>query len=287
MKIFYSTLILFYIVFNSVFAQQSEWIRSEGQCVIANITPEEAKATALQRARTEAIKIAVGINIREETFRNVGESITSKKNEYFDFFNRLNVTTSYGKIIDERIILDTLIFNNNYLLRKVIIDAKVEKERGLPDPNFKAEIVLDKDVFYVRKNGEGENLIFKLWANQDCYFYLFNIMSNDSVQVLLPNSFVKDNFYSASKEIQQYEKAFENLNFVAGIPNQKERVVEGLYLVALKEKIDFNSYTINTTNKNFMPSVSTAVTTIQSWLINIPLNKRTDALKLIEIRRFQ
>lgn len=50
------------------------WIESEGLAQVVNITPEEARARALQDARERAIMFGVGIEVQAHTLQRQEES---------------------------------------------------------------------------------------------------------------------------------------------------------------------------------------------------------------------
>ena len=287
-----SKLIFFLVVLNGlavIHSQSAQWIEAEGECYAVNITPEEARQKALSAARADAIQKAVGVKVSEETFSNVSEALTgTNASEFNDFFSKFNRTSSYGRIIEEEITNLPPVFNNDIPVYRVKLRAKVADEKGKPDPGFKAEIILKNPVLYDRGNPLANDIIdFKLWASKDCYLYLFNIMSNDSVQLVFPNKYISNNYYSAAAQQQEFEKQMKmiNLTFYASLPTGKNIAVEGLMLIALKEKIDFSSPNLSRDGQNIIPTYKGALTDIMNWLVRIEMEKRTEAFAAFEIRR--
>ena len=144
---------------------------------------------------------------------------------------------------------------------------------------------MSKSVFYVRGPNRSDELTFDIWASKNCYLYLFNILSNDSVSLLIPNSYIRDNYYSVDKEVQEFEKGLSNLSFEVALPPGKDYVIEALYIVAMKNKLDFVSNSLNGSEAGIIPGYQAAIADIQAWMIQVPRDQRTEALKSFEIRK--
>ena len=125
------------------------------------------------------------------------------------------------------------------------LTAKVVEEKGEADPGFNVGINMSRDVYYSRSDVISENdaIEFEIIASKDCYIYLFNIMSSDSVQLVLPNQYIENNFYDTNKAEQEFEKLMNNLGmkFNVYLPADKSMANEAFLVIALKEKIDFTS----------------------------------------------
>jgi hypothetical protein len=269
-------------------AQEGKWVETEGDCFITNITREEAFEKALTKAELKALEVAVGTQVTGLTFRSVSETMVgSNVNEFEDHFTTFNLLLSNGKIVKRNI---NTIFTVENEQPKVIVKlrALVVPIEGNPDPAFRAEIVMDKG-YYLDRNPKmgvgGEEVKFKLRATQDCYFYLFNLMSYDSVQLILPNKYIKDNKFVYGKEEQDFERQIKsmNLKFYADIPEGKTETWEGFLLIALKEKIDFTSSNFLSDENNIIPTYKAAFEDLMQWLIKIPVDKRTEDLKKFKI----
>jgi hypothetical protein len=281
-KIYAVFLINFCIVVN-LYAQEVQTVIVEGKYVGGqNITPEEGFKKALEDALNTAVEKVCGILVREETIRTLAE--TSLNSELIDQFSKLCSITKYGRVVDKEILERRL--DGSSFTYFVKVKAVIVKENDLPDPNFQINLELSKPVFFVDKKGIGEEMNFKITANQDCYLYLFNLMSDDSVKLLLPSQLLPNNFYSSKSKIQEYEKKLEDIKMNVGLTSGKEMLTEGLYLIALKEKVDFKSENFSKDGTDYIPTYKAAIYDIQKWLMEIPNNKRTETLKVYEIRKF-
>lgn len=270
------------------YAQEGKWVEVSGKCQGANVTPEEGKRRALESARAEAIKQVVGVKVDEEQFRVQTETMKGDKvDAYFDTFSKLSRSTASGRIVDEEVRYDVVIEGDSpaYI---AYLKAKVVQEKGVGDPAFKAEISLPSDVYFDRGvGGVSDELRFKISATKDCYLYIFNLMSNDSVQLLLPNAYLKDNSYVVAQSEQVFEKDIRALGmrFTLSVPSGMQSAKEGLHLIALKQKIDFRGSHLSADALGTIPTYKSAITDILNWLIQIPVEMRTEAFQSYEIRR--
>jgi hypothetical protein len=275
----------FFVLSVSTIAQNGVWTETTGICNGANITPEEGWQRAVENARANAIKEVVGVYVTEEVYRNISESTVDETSTIHDTFSKLSRSNSYGRIVEEEILSKQAVVDNDIPVYKVTLRARVVEEKGSTDPGFSVEIIMPKSVFYVRGPGKSDELKFEIWASRNCYIYLFNILSDDTVLLLIPNRYVGNNFYSVEKEVQEFEKELSNLSFEVGLPEGKDNVLEALYVVASKNKIDFVSNDISESSGGVIPTYQAAITDIQNWMIQIPRDQRTEFLKSFEIRK--
>jgi len=283
-------LIIFYtlIFYTFIFAQSGQWTETEARFFGANVTPEEGQRKALEIARSEAIKKVVGIKVNEETFRHITEiQAPNQQDEFFDVFSRIGRSTISGKIIKEEYRFNTYI-ENNIPVYYVNLRALVVEEDGKPDPAFSVKIIMPRDVFYDRGlQSKNDNLNFKIEATKDCYIYLFNILANDSVQLLIPNQFIRDNSYNVGKIEQEFEKKIKSagINFKVALSPYRTSQKEALLVIALKDKIDFVSDNFSKDGQSIITTYKAAMTDIMNWLVQIPFDRRTEAFKSFEIRK--
>ncbi len=266
-------------------------IESTGQCYSTEVTPDEGWRRALQDAEANAIRYALGITVSGHTFQLTSESMKGDKpTDYLSTFSELNTTTTSGRIIGEQIIDSVLSSEGNLPVYTVKMRATVAKDKGEPDPNFQIEIHLDKDVYYDRGNVDRNDAVtFTISANQDCYLYIFDIMANDSVMLLMPNVYFSDNFYSAVEGTEGFQKKLARLPYdlKVGLPPKKDLTTEMIYVVALKKNIDFHSSNMTAESSGILQTYQSAVLDLQKWLVRIPQDLRTTASAPFTIRRWK
>ena len=76
-----------------VFASDCDWVESSGEAVVENITPDEARQTAINRARISAIESKTGVRVH-------GSTIVKDYQLLADMVQ----TLSQGYIIEEKLI---------------------------------------------------------------------------------------------------------------------------------------------------------------------------------------
>lgn len=269
----------------------SVWVEARGRCYSTEVTPEEGWKRALHDAEANAIRSSLGVSITSQTFGVTSESVNSRnQSDYLSTFSELNTTTTCGKVTSEEILDKKLSSENQIPVYQITIRALVVKDRGVPDPNFRAEIHLDKDTYYDRGAIDRNDAVkFSVSVNQDCYLYLFDIMANDSVMILLPNDYLKDNFYPAAEGPGAFDKKIARLpiNLTVGLPPGKETTTEMFYLVALKKKVDFYSQTMTHESVGIIPTYQSAILDFQKWLVLIPQDLRTTASATFIIKRLR
>ncbi|GAB1443683.1 DUF4384 domain-containing protein [Ignavibacteriales bacterium] len=269
--------------------QSGKWERGYGSVRVLNITPEEARSRALELARTDAIQKAVGVIISEGVLSYQTETSFGESNDYFSSFTKFANQNTSGKITSEKIVTDRIDNSDGSLSCIIELDAFVENESGVPDPNFNLDIIMEKQVYLYRSgSNKGDPLEFKLRASKDCYIYLFSLSASDSVQMLIPNQYMQNNRYVAGSSDQEYEKDARkmDLKFTVTLPRGVERAYEALYVVALKEKIDPVANNNSSLFRNQSTGAILALTELNKWLIRVPANIRTQNMTKYEIRKF-
>ncbi len=283
-------LLVIFTSFGSLNAQtDTSWTEATGKCYSTSVTPEEGWQRARRDAEANAIRDVLGIHLTEATFGVKAESINSEnKSDYFSVFSELSRSTTSGRIIAEEVLDKKLDVENNNPVYAVKIRAKVAKDIGEPDPGFNVDIRLDKDVYYDRGSLDLNDVVtYSITASKNCYLYLFDIMSNDSVLLLVPNPYFTDNFYSVEGGAEAFQQKLAKLpiKLRVGLPPGKKTSTEMLYMVALKKKIDFYSPYMTNESLGIIPTYQSALLDLQKWLVRIPQNLRTSASASFTIRR--
>ncbi|HUI29858.1 MAG TPA: DUF4384 domain-containing protein [Candidatus Acidoferrales bacterium] len=266
-------------------------VESTGHCYSSEVTPEDGWRRALQDAEANAIRTALGITVSGHTFQMTSESMKGDKpTDYLSTFSELNTTTTSGRVIAEHIMDSTLGTEGNLPVYTIKIQATVAKDKGEPDPGFQVEIHLDKDVFYDRGGIDRNDAVdFSISATMDCYLYIFDIMANDSVMLLMPNAYFTDNFYSAAEGAKGFQRKLAKLPYDlrVGLPPKKDLTTEMIYVVALKKKIDFHSSSMTQESSGILPTYQSAILDLQKWLVRIPQDLRTTASGPFTIKRLK
>ncbi|MBC8184803.1 DUF4384 domain-containing protein [candidate division KSB1 bacterium] len=250
---------------------EAQWVTCTGDAAIQNISSEEAKIIALRKARIDAIEQVCGVSLQAETmvrdFQLAGDFIHS---------------ISYGHVVEEKNKKwDTITMpaeNPNdppVLIYKVTMKAKVVSREEKPDPSFKISLKLNRTIFQ-----SGDEVVFKIKATQDCYLTIFNIGADDTVRILFPNFFEKDNFIKKAASIQVPEKTFQKAGNsyikVSTLPGHKKNS-EVVKVIATKQRIDFIDEIDLSSAFSPIGTPKMALTKLARWLSQIPVSERAEA----------
>ena len=254
---------IFLLFFSICFAQNlvpqindlgNGWFEVTAFVVIENITPEEAKEKAIQKACQTAIEQFSGVEV---TGRTSLIEVESGSEITIDHFSKLTNQTSNGIILEKEIIKEENITKNSILYKSVTVKIKVGKQEGERDPFFTIEAKLNKDYFK-----EGEELELEITPSKDCYLTILNIMSDENVSTIFPNKYRKDNFIKANQcfLLPNEQDKEKGISFKIGLLPVKEEDTEIIKILATKEPVNFQ---INSDYK-------TALESLHNWLISIP-----------------
>ena len=250
----------------------SEWFNGRGVVTLANITPEEAYKMALDLARRDALSQA-GEEIIGLTARLIQEGTNT---DVYDQFIQFTQSITRGRILEEIIIKNgielhkissTGVTRSDYVVE---INARVSPEFGRSDPDFNIELDLNKSVY-----SNGESLYIELTASKDCYVTIFNLYSNDSLQVVYPNYMSNNNrLFSGSTRIIPSED--DGWDLTVRLASERSIDQESLFVVGTKVKDPFSRASNDTDNG--LISTGEALIAINKWLINIERENRTQAI---------
>ena len=218
---------------------------------------------AIQNACKRAIEYYSGVEISSI----ISDTQISDHNEILmDSFVALTKQTTQGIILEKQVTGEQIISRANRLLKLVKVKIKVGKQQGKKDPFFTLKGSLNREYF---KNGEQIQLNIK--SSKDCYITVLNICSNDSVYILFPNQFRKNNFLQAGQTFllpNQKDKQM-GLNFKVNLDSGKDKDVEMIKIIATKQKIDFSSvYSFSAYG-----TYKSTLRDLQHWLLKIPRNQ--------------
>ena len=210
----------------------NNWFEVTSYAIIENITPMEAKDQAIKRACKNVIEYYQGVEVNARTL-----DILSESNEKIvEFFSQIVNFNSHSKILEKQIINEEIITDGNILKKVVTIKVKVGKQKGEKDPYFNLYAELNKDYFK-----EGEKLGLSIIPTKDCYLSVFCLYSNETVSMLLPNEYRKDNFAKAN-EIFKLPNKTDVFSLPVGLLPDKNEDTETLIIIATKKPISFPSF---------------------------------------------
>jgi len=208
-----------------VFSAECDWVESTGEAVVENITPDEARQTAINRARISAIESKTGVRVH-------GSTIVKDYQLLADMVQ----TLSQGYITDEKIIKwEQGLFQESQdkaplTTYKVQLSACVAGV-GEKDPYFKIDAKLNKPVFI-----EGDEAVITVKTSRDAYLHIFNLTADDRISPIAPSTTLPIIPIKANKEFKFPPEGF---GLLMSVIKDKKRSSECFIIVATKEPYDF------------------------------------------------
>ena len=212
------------------------WFEVIGTAIIQNISPEEARELAIQNACKKAIEYYSGIEISGRTLTLQAES---NEKILLDNFLQLINQTSQGIILEKEVLNEEIKTDGNILNKVVVLKVKVGQQKGEKDPYFNLTANLNREYFK-----ENENLEITVIPTKECYLTVFNICSNDSVYIIFPNQYRKNNCVKAGEVFKlpnENDKKI-GLSFPVYLLPGRDEDNEIIKVIATKNLIFFQSF---------------------------------------------
>lgn len=160
-----------------VYAADCKWIDTVGEAAVENTTPEEARQTALNRARIKAVESASGLHVQ-------GNSLVKD----FTLISEFIQAMSMGYVLEEKIVgwksrtVQENPQSSPVTLYKVTMKSCVAAARP-GDPYFKVRGELSRPIYVT-----GEEAVIKASCSKACYLTILNLTADNKMKVLMPNS---------------------------------------------------------------------------------------------------
>ncbi len=255
-----------------------EWHEGLGEVTLANITPEAARQKAFEKARVDALAKArlevTGVTSRQQSDDGGGSQ--------YDNFINFTITKTQGLIIEVDTLIDEPVMlsmsdGTRVLSHQAKIRAKIKLEQGEPDPGFDLDMKLNQEAFMV-----GDELIVQLKATRDCYITILNLYSNDSLSVIFPNQYARDNHLLVGDTMSiPPEDAF--WSFPVNLVSGKSLDHEVLLAVATKDNVSFRVN--DAIVRDGVLAQSDALLAVNRWFAGIDSDRRSEAWVFYKIIR--
>lgn len=250
-------------------------VTATGEASLANVTPEEAQKTALQKARLSAIEMVCGVKLQAESF--VRDFVLQG-----DFIHAV----SYGHIVSEEIKSWKVEVEQKNpqtppaMTYLVTIKASVLQEKGNPDFSYQAMVQLNKTIYQ-----SGDEMVIRARATKPSYLTILNFTADDRVILLFPNALRRNNLVEREQEYQipssSDRKGILKLE-VSNLPGHK-RDTEYIKVIATTKPIPLLEVLAFKGQYGVMDTVSVAATEIARLISAIPVNERAEATAAYEI----
>ena len=191
-----------------------------------DITKAQAKENATKSALKKIIEYYSGIDMSSTSLLIVAETNLQMD---IDHFSQLTNTMSSGIILEKEVLEDEIktIFGNE--VYEVKLKAKVGKLEGESDPFFKLEANLNRDHYQ-----DGDEMIINVTSSKNCFVYVFNILSDETVSTLLPNQYLEDNFLAKGQSLRVPPEKGKITKFRVDLPEGKIQATELIMVLGIK-----------------------------------------------------
>ena len=220
-----------------------------------DITKAQAKEKAISRALKKIIEFYSGVEVSSTSLSILAETNLEMD---LDHFSQLTSTMSSGMILEKEILEGKLIGSDFYT---VTLKAKVGKLEGENDPLFKLEADLNRESYQ-----NGDEMIINISSSKDCYVYVFNILSDETVSALLPNQYLEENYLAKGKSIRVPPEKGKITKFRVDLPEGKSQATEMILVLGIKADN-------NTKSKDFDLNIGDykmALTQLMEFIMGFP-----------------
>lgn len=255
--------------------------------ISGRLSLDEVKRQAIDAALAEAVRQVVGTKIEGTQQAVSGEGLEGR-------FLTVALSSAAGKVVDYRVVSEGIVSVPDVDGRPVSryrgrVSALVAEEVGRPDPSFSVGLSMNRPSFVVPASGDGEEMIATVTATQDAFVTLF-IVTEDTVQVVLPSVYAQDNRIAKGTPLQfpSARQRAMSMTLSAYLPPGRDRAHEVMVAVATKRAVPFGGDTRRRVeDRRVVPTVNGTINQLQEWLVRIPLDERAVAYAAYDIRRAQ
>ena len=223
-NLFHTTMLSILLSASPLHATDCEWKETTGEAAVENITAEEARQLAVNRARNKAVEEVAGVHVQ-------GSSLVKNFTLAADFIQAM----SAGYALDEKVVKwetgtyqekpeATPLTTYKVTLKSCVAASSAE------DPYFKVKGELNRPVFM-----EGEEARITASCTKDCYLTILNLTAGNKIRLLLPNSHEPSPRLKAN---ETYSFPMEGMALEMHTISGHSRDTEAFLVLATKEKFD-------------------------------------------------
>lgn len=264
---------------------ETRTVETEYELYAGNKTPQEARRQAIDRARAEAVRKAIGTQVQAEQRSSTieaGEEVVSR-------FSQVVRTGASGRVVSSEVLAEQRPERNGEVFQYVRIRATVQPATGRPDPGFEVTMGLtDEDQTFVDRGGleESDEVIAEIEVTKDAYLTLFSVTA-DTLQVIWPNALSRDTFVPAETTVEFPPPSLRarGLHLRVNVPDGRGRVTERLVAVATKQKVPFREVPEYQIEEGRLTAAQASVEALNRWLVDIPLRQRAVASATYDVVR--
>jgi len=239
-----------------------------------NTSLAEARNRTIAFARQEAIRRAVPEEIHNVSLITDKQAQTGKAAEEQTAYSIFAMATQSGMIIEEKIESCQPTFRDNMLYYRVRLCARIQPVQGERNPALALELGVNSMTL---KNGE--KLMITVQANHDGYLYLFDFLSDNSVQLMFPNSDSKNNLIAANKRftLPTPAETAQGIYYKVTARPDMQVTAETIYAVfCLSPIAGIDKFSSIQKGYATFTAGDESFTQFQRWLAAVPLSQRVE-----------
>jgi hypothetical protein len=256
-------------------AQDLTWVTVEGIAPMQDISKEEARSRAIEDATRKAVQKVVGANISAETLivnLRLSGSILG--------------AIPYGRVVDKKIVEESVVnihdekHDRSSVVYRVKMKAAVAEETTGADPDFRLEASLNRSSFK-----DGDEMVIRIKPKKDCYISVFTILEDEKIVRLIPNQLKEDNSLTANETFffpDENDKK-KGIRLRVHTPEGKDAVTETIYVLGLKQPIDFNAGKFQEGIYGIYNGQTAFMNDLIKEIVGIPLSERAEQLMPYQI----
>lgn len=236
-------------------------------------TPEEAWREALGKARAEAVARVAGFSVSAQDLRLRSES----DERVLDAFSSLVRTSTAGRILDEKVERRSRIDEElGVAFYGVTLEALVASQGGTRDPGFRLQIETEPGSPHLR---EGEELRLSFRSTREGYLTVLNVLSDDRVALLFPNSYDTDRRIGEDepRPVPGEEARRRGVRLRVFLPEGRDRAAEMVLAVVTRDPLPLDFPAPGDSRELPVLDYQSSAELLNRWLVGIPLDRRTEA----------
>lgn len=247
---------------NALFSAECRWVETDGSATAENITAEEAKQFALNRARMQAVEQVSSVRIS-------GSALVKD----FSLISEYIQSISHGYVLEEKVEQWDAVAHQDKKDRAPVAEYTVRLKSCVApgregDPYFRVKAEMDRPVYL-----KGEEARIRATCAKDCYLSIVNLRADGKVKVLLPNDFAQSGMIKAGVE---YIFPPPGLALEMHTIEGQKRNTEAMVVIATKERFEMLKHIRkggDITPKEFYNAV-----------LSLPADTKVEEILLYEVR---
>jgi hypothetical protein len=234
--------------------------------VSTDLTGADARRRAIEEALAEGVRRVAGVRVQSNALSVLDERGSVLRGGYSSVVQ----LDAAARAVDYRVLDDEWVTTRHpelgsQLYYRVKLLVVVERENGIPDPGFTADLSLDAPR-YVARSGDRSNsdeMHVTLRVSRSAFVNLF-VITNDSVERVFPNEYVREVRAAAEVDVELPPPDWRarGVRLRATLPAGRSSAHSLMLAVATLDAVP--------------PPAATAMTVLemQRWLVRIPASRR-------------